>query len=75
MNTSGTTNSSNHRPNSNNSNNNLNNKNHQSGFQIGLYGWRKKCLYLLILGLMIIIIINLVLTLWILKVMEFSSVS
>lgn len=38
------------------------------------YGWRKKCLYTLILLLAILITINLALTLWILKVMEFSSV-
>ncbi|CAD7089894.1 unnamed protein product [Hermetia illucens] len=43
------------------------------GFHLSLHGWRKKCLYVLILGLMILIIVNLVLTLWILKVMEFSS--
>lgn len=40
-----------------------------------LYGWRKKCLYTVILLLMVMIIINLALTLWILKVMEFSAVS
>ncbi|XP_053699299.1 uncharacterized protein LOC128746275 [Sabethes cyaneus] len=44
-----------------------------SGVQLTLYGWRKKCLYTVILVLMIMIIINLALTLWILKVMEFSS--
>uniref|UniRef100_A0A336MWC4 CSON006999 protein n=1 Tax=Culicoides sonorensis TaxID=179676 RepID=A0A336MWC4_CULSO len=37
------------------------------------YGWRKKCLYALVLILAILITINLALTLWILKVMEFSS--
>ncbi|XP_055846979.1 delta-sarcoglycan [Episyrphus balteatus] len=42
-------------------------------YHLGLMGWRKKCLYTLILVLMLLIIINLVLTLWILKVMEFSS--
>ncbi|KAF5289339.1 hypothetical protein FQA39_LY15125 [Lamprigera yunnana] len=42
-------------------------------FKIGIYGWRKKCLYILILGLLIMVIINLALTLWVLKVMEFSS--
>lgn len=45
-----------------------------NGFHIGLHGWRKKCLYLLIVGLMILIVVNLALTLWILKVMEFSPV-
>lgn len=46
-----------------------------NGFIFGLYGWRKKCLYALILGLAILIVFNLALTLWILKVMEFSTVS
>lgn len=44
-------------------------------FRVGLYGWRKRCLYLLILGLLIMVVINLSLTLWVLKVMEFSTVS
>ncbi|GAB0087063.1 uncharacterized protein DMENIID0001_013330 [Sergentomyia squamirostris] len=44
-----------------------------SGFHMSLYGWRKKCLCTLILGLMLLIVVNLALTLWILKVMEFSS--
>lgn len=46
-----------------------------SGFRVGIYGWRKRCLYLLILVLLLMIIINFSLTLWVLKVMEFSSVS
>ncbi|XP_052860572.1 delta-sarcoglycan [Anopheles cruzii] len=41
--------------------------------QLALYGWRKKCLYALILILTIMIIVNMALTLWIMKVMEFSS--
>jgi Sarcoglycan complex subunit protein len=44
-------------------------------FYLAVYGWRKKCLFTLILLLMVLIIINLSLTLWILKVMEFSGVS
>ncbi|XP_062140141.1 delta-sarcoglycan [Drosophila sulfurigaster albostrigata] len=40
---------------------------------LGLIGWRKKCLYTLLLLLMLLIITNLVLTLWILKVMQFST--
>jgi len=44
-------------------------------FHIGIYGWRKRCLYVLILGLLVMVIVNLALTLWVLKVMEFSSVS
>uniref|UniRef100_A0A1L8E5D7 Putative gamma/delta sarcoglycan n=2 Tax=Nyssomyia neivai TaxID=330878 RepID=A0A1L8E5D7_9DIPT len=47
--------------------------NSPSGFHMSLYGWRKKCLYMLILFLMLLIVVNLGLTLWILKVMEFSS--
>ncbi|KAK9870946.1 hypothetical protein WA026_009906 [Henosepilachna vigintioctopunctata] len=42
-------------------------------FRIGIYGWRKRCLYVLILVLLIMVIINLALTLWVLKVMEFSA--
>lgn len=46
-----------------------------NGFRLGVYGWRKRCLYSLVVGLMIIVILNLALTLWLLKVMEFSFVS
>lgn len=42
---------------------------------LGLYGWRKSCLFVLICALITLIVTNLALTLWILKVMEFSSVS
>lgn len=42
-------------------------------FRIGIYGWRKRCLYVLILVLLLMVIINLALTLWMLKVMEFSA--
>ncbi|KAH8419646.1 hypothetical protein KR009_000236 [Drosophila setifemur] len=41
---------------------------------LGLLGWRKKCLYMLLLLLMLLIVANLVLTLWIMKVMDFSTV-
>lgn len=47
----------------------------KSCLQLGLYGWRKKCLYVLVFSLMLLIVVNLGLTLWILKVMEFSAVS
>lgn len=40
-----------------------------------IYGWRKQCLYVIIFLLMVLISVNLALTLWILKVMEISSVS
>ncbi|GLH03714.1 Delta-sarcoglycan [Gryllus bimaculatus] len=33
-------------------------------FKVGIYGWRKRCLYLLILGLLVMVIVNLALTLW-----------
>lgn len=46
-----------------------------NNFKIGIYGWRKRCLYILVLTLLIMVIVNLALTLWVLKVMEFSSVS
>jgi len=42
---------------------------------VGIYGWRKRCLYLLIVVLVAVVIVNLSLTLWLLKVMQFSSVS
>ncbi|KAH0951247.1 hypothetical protein HN011_010438 [Eciton burchellii] len=47
----------------------------KSGFRLGIYGWRKKCLYSFVLILMITVILNLALTVWIFKVMGFSSVS
>lgn len=47
----------------------------RNNFKIGIYGWRKRCLYILVLTLLIMVIVNLALTLWVLKVMEFSSVS
>ena len=43
--------------------------------RIGIYGWRKRFLYLLLILLLVMIITNLSLTLWILKVMDFSVVS
>lgn len=47
----------------------------KGGFRLGVYGWRKRCLYSLVLILMVIVILNLALTVWLLKVMGFSSVS
>ncbi|XP_017494776.1 PREDICTED: ras-interacting protein RIP3-like, partial [Rhagoletis zephyria] len=68
-------NSSNH---SNNNNNNTLYKGNNDfmdslGAHLELVGWRKKCLYGLLVLLMLLIITNLVLTLWILKVMEFTT--
>ena len=47
---------------------------YQDGCQIGLYGWRRRCLFLVLTILLLLVVVNLALTLWILKVMEFSSV-
>nr|XP_054302805.1 gamma-sarcoglycan isoform X2 [Pongo pygmaeus] len=41
-------------------------------YKIGIYGWRKRCLYLFVLLLLIILVVNLALTIWIFKVMWFS---
>ena len=47
----------------------------QSVYKIGIYGWRKRCLYLFVLLLLIVLLVNFALTIWILKVMWFSPVS
>ena len=44
-------------------------------YKIGIFGWRKRCLYALLLVLLLMVIINLALTLWIMKVLDFSVVS
>ncbi|XP_060050695.1 gamma-sarcoglycan isoform X3 [Erinaceus europaeus] len=44
-------------------------------YKIGIYGWRKRCLYLFVLLLLVILLVNLALTIWILKVMWFSPES
>uniref|UniRef100_A0A8C8VHI8 Gamma-sarcoglycan n=1 Tax=Pelusios castaneus TaxID=367368 RepID=A0A8C8VHI8_9SAUR len=41
-------------------------------YTVGIYGWRKRCLYLFVLLLLIILVVNFALTIWILKVMWFS---
>lgn len=46
----------------------------QHAYAVGIYGWRKRCLYLLVLLLIIILIVNLALTVWILRVMWFNTV-
>ncbi|XP_006894171.1 PREDICTED: gamma-sarcoglycan [Elephantulus edwardii] len=43
----------------------------QNVYKIGIYGWRKRCLYLFVLLLLVILVVNLALTIWILKVMWF----
>lgn len=68
-------------PNNNQPPPHANNHNNQSSRQRTnktsnlIYGWRLQCLYFVIFLLMLLISINLALTLWILKVMEVSSVS
>lgn len=48
----------------------------ESGYQpAGIYGWRKQCLYAVILFIMVIVIMNLALTVWILRVFNFNIVS
>ncbi|KAI4905240.1 hypothetical protein NFI96_016118 [Prochilodus magdalenae] len=42
-------------------------------YKIGIYGWRKRCLYLFVLLLIIILVVNLSLTIWILRVMWFNT--
>ncbi|KAL7849014.1 hypothetical protein SRHO_G00206370 [Serrasalmus rhombeus] len=42
-------------------------------YKIGIYGWRKRCLYLFVLLLIIILVVNLGLTIWILRVMWFNA--
>ncbi|XP_068164405.1 zeta-sarcoglycan-like [Antennarius striatus] len=41
-------------------------------YSVGLYGWRKRCLYFFLLLLLVTMIVNLALTVWIIKVMNFS---
>ncbi|KAL5278427.1 SGCG family protein [Megaselia abdita] len=42
-------------------------------YNLGIIGWRKKCLFIILFILLVLIVTNLALTLWILKVMEFST--
>lgn len=44
-------------------------------YPVGLYGWRKRCIYFFLLLLLVTMIVNLALTVWIIKVMNFSLVS
>ncbi|XP_074555526.1 zeta-sarcoglycan-like [Halichoeres trimaculatus] len=41
-------------------------------YPVGLYGWRKRGLYFFLLLLLVTMIVNLALTVWIIKVMNFS---
>ncbi|XP_016399091.1 delta-sarcoglycan-like [Sinocyclocheilus rhinocerous] len=55
--------------------NNVQNTEKPQVYKVGIYGWRKRCLYFFVLLLMILIVVNLALTIWILKVMNFTIVS
>ncbi|XP_069001480.1 zeta-sarcoglycan-like isoform X1 [Embiotoca jacksoni] len=44
-----------------------------AAYPAGLYGWRKRCLYFFLLLLLVTMIVNLALTVWIIKVMNFST--
>ncbi|XP_043826937.1 zeta-sarcoglycan isoform X2 [Dromiciops gliroides] len=41
-------------------------------YPVGIYGWRKRCLYFFVLLLLVTAIVNLAMTIWILKVMNFT---
>lgn len=41
-------------------------------YNIGIYGWRKRCLYLFVLLLIVILVVNFALTIWIFRVMWFN---
>jgi hypothetical protein len=43
--------------------------------EIGIYGWRKKFLYILIILIAAFVLINAALTLWIVSMLHFSMVS
>lgn len=46
-----------------------------TAYPVGLYGWRKRCVYFFLLLLLATMIVNLALTVWIMKVTNFSLVS
>ncbi|XP_028655353.2 gamma-sarcoglycan [Erpetoichthys calabaricus] len=50
----------------------LQNPESQYVYKIGIYGWRKRCLYLFVLLLLIILVVNFALTIWIIRVMWFN---
>jgi len=41
-------------------------------YKVGVYGWRKRCLYFLILLILILGLINLALVIWVIRVQDFS---
>ncbi|MFH4983298.1 hypothetical protein AB6A40_010007 [Gnathostoma spinigerum] len=42
-------------------------------YKVGVYGWRKRCLYCFICALTVVVVLNLALTIWIMTVLDFSS--
>ncbi|KAM6075901.1 zeta-sarcoglycan isoform 2-T2 [Chlamydotis macqueenii] len=52
--------------------NNLPRTEHAQFYPVGIYGWRKRCLYFFVLLLLVTMIVNLAMTIWILKVMNFT---
>ncbi|XP_035240318.1 gamma-sarcoglycan [Anguilla anguilla] len=42
-------------------------------YTIGIYGWRKRCLYLFVVLLVVILVVNFALTIWIFRVMWFNA--
>ncbi|KAH3843464.1 zeta-sarcoglycan-like [Dreissena polymorpha] len=45
----------------------------RTGYQpAGIYGWRKQCLYAITLFILVVVIMNLALTVWILRVLNFD---
>ena len=44
-------------------------------YRLGIYGWRKRSLYLLVILLLSILVINFALTVWILRVTCLNTVS
>ncbi|GIY85663.1 gamma-sarcoglycan [Caerostris extrusa] len=53
-------------------NSSLGHHHNSSVYRIGIYGWRKRCLYLLVVTLFFMVVVNLALTIWIIRVMDFS---
>uniref|UniRef100_A0A8C4V869 Sarcoglycan zeta n=1 Tax=Falco tinnunculus TaxID=100819 RepID=A0A8C4V869_FALTI len=45
---------------------------HPQFYPVGIYGWRKRCLYFFVLLLLVTMIVNMAMTIWILKVMNFT---
>jgi cell division septal protein FtsQ len=46
-----------------------------AGVTFGIAGWRRRCVFCLIVLLIVMVVANLALTLWIMAVMRFTTVS